>query len=90
MDTDVIRHQMFLVGDRDIVDPRFGLPNKVSSIVNLGTNHSQQVGASWSGENHRDGGNVALGDGSVQGLTTSMLREQMMKTEDVTNRLGFP
>jgi len=90
MDADETRPQMFLVGDRDIVDPRFGLPNKVSSIVNLGTNHSFQAGASWSGRIHRNVGNVALGDGSVQQLTSSRLRQRLMNSGDRTNRLGFP
>jgi prepilin-type processing-associated H-X9-DG protein len=90
LDADETRPQMLLEGDRDIMDSRFGLPRNVAVIVNLGTNHNQQVGASWAGRIHRNRGNIGLGDGSVQQLTTGRLREQLRNTDDTTNRIGFP
>jgi hypothetical protein len=44
----------------------------------------------WDRDMHRHCGNVALGDGSVQPITSARLREQVMWMEVATNRVLIP
>jgi prepilin-type processing-associated H-X9-DG protein len=39
---------------------------------------------------HKEGGNVALADGSVMQVNTAQLRQHLTKTGDATNRVLFP
>ena len=58
------------------------------------TNHLLVLGTNatlaWQPTRHGDGGNVALGDGSVQGLTTRRLQEQIPTGTQAPLRLAIP
>jgi prepilin-type N-terminal cleavage/methylation domain-containing protein len=91
LQADETRPQMLLAGDRNITNaaPRLTF-NQASVVVNLGTNHTVNLGAGWNNAIHQNSGNVGLGDGSVQQLTTSRLREQLRNTDDNLNQLAVP
>ena len=69
-----------LSGDRNMLVSN-GTPAKTdpkkSYFGFFGTNHTATVGAFWTNTIHQNQGNVCLGDGSVQQLSTSRLREQL-------------
>ena len=75
--------QMFLSGDSNLEINRARLR---SGIVTLLTN--RLVG--WSDEVHQKQGNVGLADGSVQGFSTSRMRDALVYTGDTTNRIILP
>lgn len=67
--------------------------NKYGYIAALGTNHPTtltQAGALWNSDLHDSAGNVVLGDGSVQQLSTSRLREQLRNSGDAKNVIAVP
>ncbi len=73
---------MVLAGDRNMaIDGKL-----LSGAVALGTNSPVQ----WTKEMHRKNGNIALADGSVQQVTTALLRQQLKNSGDSTNLLVFP
>lgn len=82
VDADEVMPQMFLAGDRNITN-RLGLR---SGTVAWTTN--EFVG--WTYQMHGRQGNVALADGSVQGFSSSRLREALRNTGVATNRLAMP
>lgn len=89
-DADETRPQSLLSGDRNITNDTPARNNiNVSQFLKLGTNHTAAKGAGWSKDMHQNAGNVALGDGSVQQLTTARLREQL-KNSDTDNNIQFP
>lgn len=97
-DADETRPQSLLAGDRNItndtstpVRPETEVNKAANSgqTVKMGTNHTATKGAGWTKDLHQNQGNIALGDGSVQQLSTSRLREQL-KTSDTDNNFGFP
>jgi len=93
--------QMILSGDRNITNagggrtsttvdpssfPRYGI------YARLGTNHSaaaNMAGAGYSKDTHGNSGNLCLGDGSVQQVTTSRVRQQLRDSGDVYNDVGI-
>lgn len=90
MDADETRPQTLLSGDRNmtnVIPVRSNIEK--SEIIKVGTNHTAAKGAGWTKDIHQNQGDVALGDGSVQQITTSRLREQLKQT-DSDNVLGFP
>ena len=82
LDADDARPQMFLAGDRNLVGGTM-LPNQ---ILLLTTNDAVR----WSQGMHKNQGNVAMADGSVQGFGNSHLRRALANTGVVTNRLAMP
>lgn len=56
----------------------------------LGTNHAVAGGAGWSDKVHQNNGNAALGDGSVQGLSSTRLKEQLRNSGDLQNLVILP
>ncbi|MCL5099432.1 MAG: type II secretion system GspH family protein [Candidatus Omnitrophica bacterium] len=85
---------MLLAGDRNITNanPRvdvFTTPT-VAQVVILGTNHIATIGAGWNDKMHQNAGNVTLGDGSVQELSVSRLRDQLRKMITVGTILAIP
>jgi len=74
--------QMFLSGDRDLTTGAL-LPN---GVLELRTNSL----AGWRGNIHREFGNIALADGSVEAFTTARLRDALRWTGVATNRLAMP
>ena len=76
------RPDMLLSGDRNLaVDGKL-----LSGVVALGTNSA----VTWTRAIHREKGNIGLADGSVQQVTTELLRQQLVKSGDATNLLVFP
>jgi prepilin-type N-terminal cleavage/methylation domain-containing protein len=88
-DADETRPQTLLSGDRNITNEVRSTTIDKSEVLKLGTNHTTAKGAGWSKDLHNTQGNVALGDGSVQQLSTSRLREQLRNSE-ADNWTGFP
>ena len=74
--------QMVLAGDRNI----FSGVRPANGVVGLTTNNV----AHWGPGLHRGQGNVALADGSVQGLSSSRLREALRNSGAQTNWLQLP
>ena len=74
--------QSLLAGDRNITNGSTGNDR----ILVLTTN--QQVG--WTKEIHQQAGNVVLGDGSVQQLSSGRLQETLRDSGVATNRLAIP
>lgn len=74
--------QMFLSGDRNLT----GGTRLANGIIE----HTASHNAAWGEDIHRNQGNVALADGSVQGFSTSRLREALANTGVATNRLAMP
>ncbi len=56
----------------------------------LGTNQPSTGGAGWADDMHQNNGNVALGDGSVQGLSSTRLKEQLRNSGDANNLIMLP
>ena len=59
-------------------------------IYALGTNQTATAGVGWSGAVHQNNGNALLADGSVQGLSSSRLREQFVNSGDSSNLVAIP
>ena len=74
--------QMFLSGDRDLTNGAL-LSDRVLALT---TNSL----AGWRGNIHREFGNIALADGSVQALSTARLRDALRWTGVATNQLALP
>lgn len=84
LDTTVTNQQSILSGDRDwLVN---GAPVGAGIVVLVGTNSV----VAWSGAIHKRGGNICLGDGSVQSGSSVRLQEQVLYSDVATNRLLFP
>jgi prepilin-type processing-associated H-X9-DG protein len=78
-----IKPEMLLAGDRNLA---IG-DSLLSGAVSLSTG----VLPMWTPEDiHRGRGNIGLADGSVQQVTSDMLRQHLTKTGDATNRVVFP
>jgi prepilin-type processing-associated H-X9-DG protein len=82
LDAEDIRPNMILSGDRDIAENG----QLLRGTANLTTNRP----VAWHKLLHKEGGNVALADGSVQQSTTAALRQMLANTADTTNRVLFP
>ena len=93
--------QMVLSGDRNITNnsptslPRIynGPISSGSMVVAFRTNHTEGVsgvGAGYDKNVHQNSGNLALGDGSVQPMTSSSLRNQFRTTGDDQNLIAIP
>jgi len=74
--------QSFLAGDRNIQANGALLSGTVSLATNLPV--------SWSKDLHNEQGNIAMGDGSVQQMSSSRLRQSIPDQDIATNYLVFP
>ena len=82
LDAHDTKPNMLLAGDRNL-----GREGKLlTGVVALGTNSPP----TWTKEMHRENGNIGLADGSVQQMTTELLRQQLRNSGDATNLLVFP
>jgi competence protein ComGC len=81
LDAEESTPQMFLAGDRNLTN---GLA-VTNHVLFLATN----LPAGWTHELHSLQGNIGLADGSVQGFSTSFLREAITNA-DAGNRLLMP
>lgn len=95
-EADETQPQSMLSGDRNITNVAGTRGQAVrtdidkSEIIRLGTNHTSKSGAGWTKDMHQVQGDVALGDGSVQQLTTARLRDQLRQSSSLDNITGFP
>ena len=93
VNADETRPGMLLAGDRNL-DNTLGAGTLVygkaaAKSVVIGTNPVDLVKLKWSDKDiHQGAGNVALGDGSVQNLTSSRLRDQLKTSGDDANRVS--
>jgi prepilin-type N-terminal cleavage/methylation domain-containing protein/prepilin-type processing-associated H-X9-DG protein len=91
---------MILGSDRNLTNnapgtvafPAGGLANLPfpGGVYILGTNHTSLAGAGWSGTIHQNNGNVLLGDGSVQQMSSFSLRNQLKTSGDASNVVAIP
>jgi prepilin-type N-terminal cleavage/methylation domain-containing protein len=96
--------QMILSGDRNLTNNALGPgytqiaspPTAPLSVqgqwVRLGSNHVVSAtgnGAGYNNNTHQGAGNICLGDGSVQQVTTARLREQLRNSGDTFNDVGI-
>ena len=77
--------QMLLSGDRNIANGPLP-PNRVLSI----TTNTPIDAVRWGTDMHKNQGNVAMADGSVQAFSSARLREALANTGVATNRLAMP
>lgn len=82
LDANETNPQLILAGDRNLTN---GTLTK-NGILELTTN----APAGWTAELHREVGNVALADGSVQQVRVMGLRTMIENTGIATNRLQMP
>jgi hypothetical protein len=82
LDANETNATMLLAGDRNLVISK-ALPSNPLLLLS-----NQPV--SWTREIHKDCGNIALADASVQQLTTSALRAYLIGSGIATNSLAFP
>jgi hypothetical protein len=91
-DADETRPQAFLGGDRNITNATRTVNTK-SSWFALGTNQTTAVG--WEKSAHVEQGDICMGDGSVQQMSTSRLKQARRDTDDPNtdaqaNKIGAP
>ncbi len=95
MQADETRPQSFLAGDRNIVASN-ALPARPlitqSKITDLGL---QSNGLAWDKNLHQEQGDICMGDGSVQQMSTSRLKNSLRDADEgatltVGNQLGLP
>jgi competence protein ComGC len=83
LDADETMPQLWLAGDRNLATN--GVP-LLTGLVQL----TPGAAVGWTRALHRGVGNVALSDGSVQGMTTAGLQAISGMGGTVTNRLAIP
>ena len=90
LDADETRPQSLLSGDRNLTNdvPLYNDITK-SMIIKFGTNHTAVKGAGWTKDLHQSQGDIVLGDGSVQQVSSSRLKEYL-KAADGDNLLAIP
>lgn len=94
-DADETRPAMLLAGDRALTWTGGKVPfayNSAKAIRgNVSTNPAQLKTLMWDEKAmHQNNGNVALADGSVQGLSSGKLREQIINSGDALNNIMQP
>jgi prepilin-type N-terminal cleavage/methylation domain-containing protein len=101
LDADETFPQMILSGDRNLTNNAAGgvpAPGMLTApiqakgkTINFGTNQPpdmSKAGAGWTKDTHQSAGNVLLGDGSVQQVTSSRLREQLRTSGNDANLIS--
>jgi prepilin-type N-terminal cleavage/methylation domain-containing protein len=91
LDADETQAQSILSGDQNITNN--GTPSRplttTALTAKMGTNHTDKTGAGWSSTVHQSSGNIGLGDGSVQQVTSSRLRDYL-RNSNLDNFFAFP
>lgn len=91
LEADETRPQAFLSGDRNLMTtnstPMKRTDIKVGAITTIKTNVLDGVG--WSKDMHIEQGDICMGDGSVQQVSSSRLKVALRETEQ-DNLLGLP
>ena len=82
---------MILAADRNITNKSTANVTAYQKIIAFTSNTVVTTDPpGWSKSLHKESGNAALGDGSVQQLSTTRLREQLRNSQDISNRMSFP
>jgi prepilin-type N-terminal cleavage/methylation domain-containing protein len=89
LEADETRPQCFLAGDRNVIDPR-SAPARLSTAAAQIVLHGTNSAAYYTNTMHSYQGNVAMGDGSVQQLSSSRLQTAFKSTDDSRNQIGYP
>ncbi|MBM3821867.1 MAG: type II secretion system protein [Verrucomicrobia bacterium] len=92
-EADETKPQSILAGDRNVTNdtPLVNvLAKNASVVVKVGTNQTSTKGAGWDKNIHQNQGNILQGDGSVQQVSGSKLREQLRNSGDDNNLLAVP
>jgi prepilin-type N-terminal cleavage/methylation domain-containing protein len=97
VDADETRPQAFLAGDRNVTNSFRNLNTK-SAYFGLGTNQTATgpFATGWTKDAHVEQGDICMGDGSVQQMSTSRLRQARRDTDDAgspeaqINKIGAP
>lgn len=89
---DETKPQAFLSGDRNITNQTRNADTKTGWYA-LGTNTTAALG--WTKSQHTEQGDICMGDGSVQQMSTSRLKQAIRDTDDggtqtTANYLGLP
>lgn len=87
MDRNITNMQTSGTGGGQLIQPNY---TTASQYGNLGTNQPAIGGAGWSDDMHQNNGNAALGDGSVQGLSSTRLKDQLRNSGDLKNLIMIP
>jgi len=102
VDAQETQPQMLLSGDRNFTnnaDRGTPITADGKAVANgglyaiLGTNHNPSAsgrGAGYSPDTHVKQGNICLGDGSVQQVTSTRLREYLRQSGDTDNGVAIP
>jgi prepilin-type N-terminal cleavage/methylation domain-containing protein/prepilin-type processing-associated H-X9-DG protein len=101
VDADETNPQVMLIGDHAMgagtagtagnsIAASVGWKNKATTVAETGTNMLTITAAWMDNSQHGKNANVCLGDGSVQALGISKLREAFKNSGDANNRLLFP
>jgi prepilin-type N-terminal cleavage/methylation domain-containing protein len=97
LDAEETLPQSLLSGDRNLTNNAGGGgPGSVrfeydtSQIGRLGTNHLDNTGAGWDKNVHQNSGNIGLGDGSVQQVNGSRLRDTLNQSGAGANSITYP
>jgi prepilin-type N-terminal cleavage/methylation domain-containing protein len=96
-DADEGRPQTLLSGDRNVTNnvgqTRDNI-NKGAILKIAAKTQDSKGGASWTGDTHQNNGNVVLGDGSVQQMSSQRLRDSLRNAGggelQYSNLIGFP
>lgn len=85
---DETRPQAFLSGDRNITNDYNSArkANTENKYVALGTNTANTINLGWSKDAHVEQGDICMGDGSVQQMSTSRLKQSLRDTDDAGNQ----
>jgi prepilin-type N-terminal cleavage/methylation domain-containing protein len=91
---DETKPQAYLSGDRNITNGSRTLNSKGGWYA-LGTNSANNIPLGWTKDAHVEQGDICMGDGSVQQMSTSRLKQSLRDTDDPGNQaqanyLGFP
>jgi prepilin-type N-terminal cleavage/methylation domain-containing protein/prepilin-type processing-associated H-X9-DG protein len=97
IEADETRPQCWLSGDRNILDD-VSNPQRLTTanaqIVKLGTNSTVTPapgsGPYYTNTMHNLQGNICMGDGSVQQLSSARLKDAIRQTDDNNNLMAFP
>jgi prepilin-type N-terminal cleavage/methylation domain-containing protein len=96
-DADEGRPQTLLSGDRNVTNNVGQTRDNISKAAILkiaAKTQDAKGGASWTGDTHQNNGNVVLGDGSVQQMSSQRLRDTLRNAGggdlQYINTIGFP
>jgi len=83
--------QLFLTGDRNLsANPTLATPVIYTGVQAIGTNFTAASTHGWMDTMHAKQGNVGLSDGSVQGFSSSAVRQALQNSGDTSHVVNSP